>query len=123
MNGSFKYLDSTPSILLGLLRFGYFGSTTPLARYFRIVLRDSLVLRAISRIETPSRRCQRLITLNIATLITPSPTRLPSRTVSMRGSNFHANHPFKWIRVPCKSTVPRSHLEHSSDCSDYSVLH
>ena len=65
----------------------------PLARYFRIVLRDSLVRRAISRIDTPSRRCQRLMTLNIATLITPSPARLPSRTVSIRGSNLNANHP------------------------------
>lgn len=37
-----------------------------------MVLRDSLVRRAISRIDTPSRRRQRLITLNIATLITPA---------------------------------------------------
>jgi hypothetical protein len=88
----------------GTYRFAYLGSTTAFARYFRIVLRDSRVRRAISRIDTPSRRCQRLITLNIATLITPSPARLPSRTVSIRGSNLNANHPLKWVSFRRKST-------------------
>ncbi|CAA0121144.1 Uncharacterised protein [Halioglobus japonicus] len=51
---------------------GYAGSTTSLAKYLRTVLRDKPVRRAISRMSIPSRRCQRLITLNNATSITPS---------------------------------------------------
>ena len=45
---------------------------TLLARYLRTVLRDKPVRRVISRIGTPSRKCQRRITLNNATSITPS---------------------------------------------------
>ena len=62
---------SNASSLLGVLRAGYFGSTISLASYLRMVLRDSPIRRAISRIGIPSRRCQRLITLNNATSITP----------------------------------------------------
>src|SRR5690606_15852996 len=47
------------------------GSTSPDRRYLRIVFRDSPVRRAISRIECPSRRCQRRITLSNAMSITP----------------------------------------------------
>jgi hypothetical protein len=57
-----------------------------------MVLRDSPVRRPISRIDTPSRKCHRLIELNIATLITPAtPAHVLSRVVSMRGSNFSEN--------------------------------
>jgi hypothetical protein len=50
---------------------GYSGSTTPLVRYLRTVLRENPVRRDISRMLIPSLRCHRLITLNNATLITP----------------------------------------------------
>jgi hypothetical protein len=47
------------------------GSTAPLRKYLRIVLRDKPVRRSISRIGIPSRKCQRRITLNNAMSITP----------------------------------------------------
>jgi len=47
------------------------GFTSPDRRYLRIVFRDSPVRRAISRIECPSRKCQRRITLSNAMSITP----------------------------------------------------
>ena len=43
-----------------------------MARHLRTVFRESPVRLAIARIATPSRKCQRLITLNSATFITPS---------------------------------------------------
>ena len=43
----------------------------PSANYLRIVFPESFVRLAISRIDTFSRTCQRLITLNNATSITP----------------------------------------------------
>ena len=64
-------LGAKASSLLATLRAGYLGSTTPLLRYLRTVLRDKPDLRDISRILIPSLRCHRLITLNNATLITP----------------------------------------------------
>src|SRR6266849_9768015 len=79
---------------------------TPLERYFFTVLRDRPVRRVISRMVRPSRRCQRRITLNIATLITPlSPAQALSRTVSTRGSILDANYPVKWVSFRRKSTV------------------
>ena len=59
------------SSLLGRSGTLNFGSTAPARRYLRIVLRDSPVRRAISRIGIPSRKCQRRITLNNAMSITP----------------------------------------------------
>lgn len=65
---------------LGLFLWGYLGEVSPLVRYLIVVLRDSFVRLAISRIEILSRRCQRRITLNRATSITPvAPARAVSR--------------------------------------------
>jgi hypothetical protein len=62
---------------------GYAGRSVPFVRYLRIVvLRESLVRRAISRMDIPSRRCQRRITLSNATSITP---RIPCSTRQDRG--------------------------------------
>jgi hypothetical protein len=73
------------------LRCGYLGSKTLLARYFLMVFRDRPVRLAISRIGIWSRKCQRLMLLNIATLITPvAPAQIMSRTVSIRGSDLDA---------------------------------
>jgi hypothetical protein len=47
------------------------GSTTSARKYLRIVFRDRLVLREISRIESWSRSAQRRITLSNSMLITP----------------------------------------------------
>ena len=54
-----------------LSRAGYCGSTTLLCKYLRTVFLDRPLRRAISRIDAPSRKCQRRIALNIATFITP----------------------------------------------------
>lgn len=75
------------------VRFRYLGSAVPSRSYLRMVLRESFVRRAISRIDNPSRRRQRLITLNIATSITPA-SPAPVRADSVyTWSNFDANHP------------------------------
>ena len=65
--------DSGHQWILALALFlgGYFGCTSPLARYFLMVLRDNPVRLAISRIDSLSRPCQRRITLNKSTSITP----------------------------------------------------
>ena len=48
--------------------------------------------KTLARFTYDMGRCQRLITLNNATSITPdSPARYPSRSVSIRGSKFDAN--------------------------------
>ena len=52
------------SSLLGRSGTLNFGSTASARRYLRIVLRDRPVRRAISRIGSFSRKCQRRITLN-----------------------------------------------------------
>src|SRR6185503_5531771 len=61
------------SSLLGRSGTLNFGSTVPARRYLRIVLRDSPVRRAISRIGIPSRNAQRRMTLSNAMSITPRP--------------------------------------------------
>src|SRR5437868_9600071 len=50
----------------------YRGSTAPARRYFLMVLRDRPVRRAISRMDSCSRRAHRLMTLSVATSITPT---------------------------------------------------
>ena len=50
---------------------GYFGCVSPLARYFLIVVQERPGLFAISRIGRCSRACQRRITLDKSTSITP----------------------------------------------------
>ena len=48
--------------------------------------------KTLARFTYDMGRCQRLITLNNATSITPdSPARSPSRSVSIHGSKFDAN--------------------------------
>ncbi len=64
-----------------------------------------LVLRAISRIGIWSRKCQRLMLLNITTLITPvAPAQIMSMTVSIRGSNLDAIYCARWVSFRCNST-------------------
>ena len=59
---------------------GYFGSTMSVSRnHCRTVLRDRLVRLAISRIESFSRICIRLILANMPTVITPG---LPAHSLS-----------------------------------------
>lgn len=65
-------LSAYGSSLLGHSGTWNFGSTVPLRRYLRIVLRDCPMRRSISRIGILSRKCQRRITLNNAMSITPS---------------------------------------------------
>jgi hypothetical protein len=57
-----------------------------------IVFLDNPVLRAIPRIDICSRKCQRPIALNIATLITP----VFSRPFIEQDSVY------KWIKFGCK---------------------
>src|SRR6187402_3016806 len=60
------------SSLLGQMRLAYRGSTAPARRYLLMVLRDRPVRRAISRMDNCSRSTHRLMTLSVATSITPT---------------------------------------------------
>jgi len=61
---------------------------------------------AISRIDTPSCNCQRQITLNIATSITPSLScSYTGQEGSTRGSKFNANIYLKWTAFGRNSTL------------------
>jgi hypothetical protein len=71
---SFSQADNVSangSSLLDLSRTLNTASTTSARKYLRIVFRDRLVLREISRIESWSRSAQRRITLSNSMLITP----------------------------------------------------
>ena len=59
------------SSLLGRADVWNWGSTTPARRYFLMVLRDSPVRRAISRMDILSRIAQRRMTLKNPMSITP----------------------------------------------------
>jgi len=55
---------------------GYFGSVTPSWRnHCRTVFLDIPVRRLTSRMDSPSRKCIRLILANMPTLITPGSPR------------------------------------------------
>lgn len=60
------------SSLLRLTCLAYFGSAPPSRRYFLIVLHDRPVRRANSRMDNWSRNARRLMTLRVATSITPT---------------------------------------------------
>ena len=70
----FSQIDSfsaNGSSLLTPFLAGYLGSVIPRAKYLRMVCRESPVLLEISRPDSLSRPCQRRITLNKSTSITP----------------------------------------------------
>jgi hypothetical protein len=80
------------SSLLVLFLAGYCGVTSPFAKYFLMVFRDNPVRLAISRIDSLSRPCQRRITLNKSTSITPlNLLRSCRRRRVTRGSFLDAN--------------------------------
>ena len=64
-------VSANGSSLLTVFLAGYLGDLSPFARYFLIVFLESPVRLVISRIGSWSRWCQRLITLNKSTSITP----------------------------------------------------
>jgi hypothetical protein len=79
------------SSLLGRSGTLNFGSTAPLRRYLRIVFLDKPVRRSISRMGIPSRKCQRLITLNNAMSITPCCLQTISQRRFKHGSVLDGN--------------------------------
>lgn len=95
------------SSLLGLSGTLNFGSTPPARRYLRMVFRDRLVLRQISRIDRCSRKCQRRITLSNAMSITPGP---PLKTCEGRlkhGAILNGNIGLHRVSSQWKSTLIR----------------
>src|ERR1043165_1256781 len=70
-----------------------------------MVLRARPVRRAISRMDSCSRKAQRLMTLSVATSITPiAPATKSSRLGFLRGSDLDGNYRAKWVSSGWKST-------------------
>lgn len=87
IGGPFPICSKWGSTTLLIGRTGYCGSTVSGCRnHCRMVFLDKLVLRVISRIESFSRKCIRLILASMPTVITPnSPAQSLSRSFNHMG--------------------------------------
>jgi hypothetical protein len=71
-----------------------------------MVLRDRPERLAISRMDSCSRNAHLLMTLSVATSITPvTPAAKHSRLGFLRGSDLRGNHPTYWLTSRWKSTA------------------
>ncbi len=94
-NSQLNNVSANGSSLLTLRLAGYTGVISPFARYFLIVFLESPVRLVISRIASWSRWCQRQITLNKSTSITPQYLL----------QSCPQEKAYTWIIFGCKSTA------------------